>query len=111
MTHSPEPWTLETGWNFKDTPDPERWVTVSDANRQMVLYDCAKTDEGSEQILEVHQRIVACVNACAGLSTEALLLVAQGKASITTGRLGGHYITTWPITEPAQILSEAKFPQ
>ena len=72
MTHSPEPWTLETGVNYPDTPEPERWVAVRSALRELLIYDSARGDTG-DGVLRDLTRIVACVNACRGIPTESLI--------------------------------------
>lgn len=41
-------------------------------DREIASLDCAQDDEDQEEQLARARRIVACVNACAGLSTEAL---------------------------------------
>lgn len=53
MTHGPTPWTLETGVNFPDTPEPETWVAIRDANRVLVYYDCAKEAVDSKEVVEL----------------------------------------------------------
>lgn len=71
MSEYGEPWKLETGINFRGAPDEERWCAAYDKNRGLLLYDSAKAETGSE-ILRIQERIVACVNACAGIPTDLL---------------------------------------
>jgi hypothetical protein len=62
-THSPTPWILEHGVNFEGTELPELWVTIRDANRELILYDVTRLPT-DEPLKENFERIVACVNAC-----------------------------------------------
>lgn len=103
MNHTPEPWTLS-----KPFRGDAGGKCVSITGVHSHYYE--SVDYNTEQEKADAERIVACVNACQGLSTESLLLVAQGKASITTSRLGFQAVTAWPITEPVTILSQAEIP-
>lgn len=53
--HSPEPWTIDDK------------VRVHDANGRDLEYDCADGFDANDI-----RRIVACVNACAGIPSELL---------------------------------------
>lgn len=63
MTHSPEPWKLET-------PPSDKWVQIVDANGKVVDDDLCRP--AKPLLMEDFERIVACVNACAGIPTEDL---------------------------------------
>lgn len=63
MTHSPEPWKLET-------PPSDKWVQIVDANGKVVDDDLPRP--AKPLLMEDFERIVACVNACAGIPTEDL---------------------------------------
>lgn len=87
--HTPEPWTLEG--------DDELWVSGPD-RQEPVICDMVPRDEGSftgEDEANA-RRIVAAVNACTGISTEALergliaLLVEYGETmvAVVEGRPG-----------------------
>lgn len=68
--HTPEPWTLESGINhIKVWGERQKTGAVLIAE---VRNESPKSSTfGMEQIANA-DRIVACVNACAGISTEAL---------------------------------------
>lgn len=71
MTHSPEPW--HTG------QEHEGMCQIEDANKRLVgtlKYPLLSALQGSAN----SERIVACVNACAGVPTESL--VKNGKSAI-----------------------------
>ena len=75
MTHSPEPWKyihpddLPYGWD----PVPDS-ASISDTETSMVVDSCKIADA---------ERIVACVNFCAGISTDQL--TAIGNITNVTG--------------------------
>jgi hypothetical protein len=70
---SPEPWSGEIDGDY---PGPSFWLR--DANDMFVGESDSEPDM---------RRIVACVNACAGLPTEALEAGALGKAIEAAGRM------------------------
>jgi hypothetical protein len=93
--HSPEPWDI-----VKDTyvthegdgKDPACWIESSDCR---FIAETEYADRPPETARADARRIVACVNACIGLSTEMLekcgspeglpLITAVENASITFG--------------------------
>lgn len=62
MAHSPEPWT-------------QKLTCIIDANRRVVVETYSVSDADSE-------RIMACVNACRGISDQLLQQVIDGKLEI-----------------------------
>jgi hypothetical protein len=69
--HSPEPWQFD------------EWDHVKDARGEIVVLSGFALSAGYREFRspeKTDRRIVACVNACAGLSTEALEAGALGKA-------------------------------
>lgn len=67
--HTPEPWVLINAQTFSAISDQE--------NAGFVIGGC----KGPESI-ENARRIVACVNACKGLTTEALLKMTEVKNNL-----------------------------
>lgn len=63
MSHSPEPWVEAYSTVFTDTDRSH--------NRDLMVADCRKGVSAS-LARENARRIVACVNACRGISTERL---------------------------------------
>jgi hypothetical protein len=63
--HTPEPWR----WSFgRDTIQADRQGRTTDVLKALLPeWHNARPSEGAEEILANIQRIVACVNACAGM--------------------------------------------
>lgn len=62
-----EPWCIVTGVNNPD----DAWVNVENQLGELVLYDYDKQQNLPVRVA-TYERIVACVNACAGVSTGQL---------------------------------------
>lgn len=67
--HTPEPWIVECGDDEADWAG--FWPTVS-AHGVSIIGTEGFYAETREQSIEDARRVVACVNACKGLSTEVL---------------------------------------
>ena len=69
--HTKEPWEI---WETIDS-DGDHWISVSTPGiktiRRMVAHITLKSESDQEDIANA-RRIVACVNACAGISTSLL---------------------------------------
>lgn len=69
MSHSPEPWTVEVL--------PKSMVIV-DTNDNLIARMPMNDDPVTEPVMTTNaNRIVACVNACAGIPTEHLQWLAS----------------------------------
>ena len=80
MSHSPEPWMHAPDY---DENDGDVILASNDANVAIVLSSPIFADAQNEKyprevVIANAERIVACVNACAGLSTEQLEALEQG---------------------------------
>lgn len=85
MSHTPEPWALfEVGDRFK-----HQCPVSSDKTSILTIATEDGTQFGAVYNNEDARRIVACVNACAGLETEAIEAIQQ-TASIVAGKLKKH---------------------
>lgn len=82
MEHSPEPWMCES-WGDKSAPGSQEFCVWSDRGRKDVSgqeIPIANTTE------EDARRIVACVNACAGIATNNLEAMGEGGLFELLGR-------------------------
>ena len=70
MSHSPEPWRLETETQTHISP-LGRCVLIYAAGGETIYVDSSYGDDG-DKILANAQRIIACVNFCGGFPTEFL---------------------------------------
>ena len=70
MTHSPEPWTIE----IEDAPSvaPSAIIHHPESINQGIYVVAKLNGEICNRALDDAERIVACVNACKGIPTEAL---------------------------------------
>ena len=59
MNHSPEPWVLFTEFGL---------INILDSKGKSVSF----TNMPDSPVMANHRRIVACINACAGISSEEL---------------------------------------
>ena len=83
--HAKEPWRLELS-SYRDPTDEHIPVlTVYDADDRVVI--CL--DQYSDVERETMRRIVACVNACRGLSTRDLEDSGRGLASFVIADVVG----------------------
>ena len=86
-SHTPEPWKIGAATTignalaiFDDRAKPENSANM---HRLVCLISPPETADTEDEANA--RRIVACVNACAGITTEALELVAQESGNILAG--------------------------
>lgn len=106
MNHSPEPWSVDIWPPNPNRPEPTPSGYIVAANGNSVAWlDIA--DAVGREWMPNAERIVACVNACAGIPTEALNALITGGAITLTGlrrqgELRSITITNEPLP-PGQI--------
>lgn len=83
MNHSPEPWGLHDRGH--ESPTICREIDEHTCHEIAVLTGCQGMSR--EELLANGDRIVACVNACAGVSTETLIRVANRETNVVIGQL------------------------
>lgn len=102
--HTKEPWALESGVTFPGHPDEYTWAAVRNEERKLVLYDSAVAPRRPEQkneaqeIIANFRRIVACVNALAGVPTEQLEKFAALEQVDLLVRKDPDGVTGWQMT-------------
>ncbi len=82
--HTKEPWVMQCD----ESPDdwPSYWPTISAGDVEIIGTEGFYSDSREQSIADA-RRVVACVNACAMISTETLEhLVASGRLLSIAGR-------------------------
>jgi hypothetical protein len=88
--HTPEPWAYD--WHFIVAPDPKGIhpdIYIAEIVQEDSEGRCVSPEEQQANI----QRIVACVNACAGISTKSLEqgVISEFLKSMAQARPIGNY--------------------
>jgi hypothetical protein len=83
MSHSPEPWNATN----EETSDYIKFLGIKDSQGETVLGSIVGVYESQDPGVsdENVRRIVACVNACKGFTTEQLEAAAKGEALCIIG--------------------------
>lgn len=90
VQHSPEPWTVTSGVNNPG----DAWVAVRGHHGEIVIYDSMNLPELPRAMANI-ERIVACVNACAGIPTEDLLRCTGDNPTLKV--VGVEHVTLKPV--------------
>lgn len=93
-THTPEPWKAARGHWWRDRPhDPRLYhMTAGPAEIRLDVAPSQVTPEQIEHLEADARRIVACVNACAGIDTAALEALGTGGIQRQNERLQAHLV-------------------
>ena len=103
--HTPEPWYLEEGYAVihQDQDRPT-------AQRIMRIADCASAEQGADTAEANARRIVAAINATAGIPTEALEDGAVSEAVVLLEKFASAFRlgTEWESLYPEDVYAQAR---